>query len=292
MSDIESSDDEDQTALRRRIGSQGLPEFHSVGIETLTNDRGETSSQLRIGSQVPRESEIAEVENPTTDHAEPSGQRRIGFQVPQEPEIAEVETRRPGRAFFRPMHKVLPLMLKGNTEHYIPVVVSMGPYHHGKPELSLAEGFKPKALDLFLMGGSDTLNLEFYYDIVLEMVGEIRNCYERRSVERYSEHELARMLLFDACFIIIYMESGIPEPVPEPGMYGPQTLKAHRGMTMGQHLGLATLANVLRDMFLLENQIPFRVVKRLVDLRFGEAEGEMLLNRLVSESQLYLKVLS
>ncbi|KAL0456106.1 UNVERIFIED_CONTAM: hypothetical protein Slati_0949800 [Sesamum latifolium] len=299
MADIEFSDDDDETTLRRRIGSQVLPEFVTVDIETLTTDRAETSSQRLIGfQQVPPEPEIVEVETSTTDRAETISQRRSGFQIPPEPEIDEVgtsndrgESSRPERPSKR-IQKVPPLLLneKENTEYYIPAVVSVGPYHHGKPELSLAEGFKPKALDLFVMGGRQ--NMEFYYDRVVEMVGEIRNCYEGRSVDAYSDHDLVRMVLLDACFIIVHMELSIPEPVPEPDMYRPQTLKEHKGMTMVQHLGPLTLANVLRDMFLLENQIPFRVVKLLISLRYGNSEGEMLLNRLVFESYFYLKVLS
>ncbi|KAL0377202.1 UNVERIFIED_CONTAM: hypothetical protein Scaly_0837800 [Sesamum calycinum] len=327
MADLEFSDDEDETTLRGRIRSQVLPEFVTVEIKTSTTDRAETSSQRRIGFQVPPEPEIVEVETSTTDPAETSSQRRNGFQAPPEPEIVEVETsitdhvetssqRRVGfqvppepeiveegtsndrgyetsrrrQAWLRRIQKVPPLLLKEkkNTEDYIPAVVSLGPYHHGKPELSLAEGFKPKALDLFVMGGRQ--NLEFYYDKVLEVVGEIRNCYERRSVEAYSDHELARMVLLDACFIINHIEISIPEA----DMYRPQmpALKEHKGMTMVQHLGPLTCANVLRDMFLLENQIPFRVVKLLMNLRYGNNEGEMLLNRLVFESYFCLKVLS
>ncbi|KAL0413644.1 UNVERIFIED_CONTAM: hypothetical protein Sradi_1566100 [Sesamum radiatum] len=328
MADVEFSDDEDETTLRRRIGSHVLPEFVTVEIETLTTDRAgtsslrrsgfqvppqpeivevetsttdraETSSQRRSGFQVRPEPKIVEVETSTTDRSETSSQRRSGFQVPPEPEIIEVgitsndigETRRPGWPGKR-IQKVPPLLLKKkeNTEDYIPAVVSVGPYHHGKPELSLAEGFKPKALDLFVMGGRQ--NLEFYYDRVLEMVGEIKNCYERRSVQGYSDHELARMVLLDACFIIVHMELSIPEPLPERDMYRPQTLKEHKRMTMVQHLGLLIVANVLRDMFLLENQIPLRVVKILINLRYGNSEGQMLLNRLVFESYFSLKFLS
>ncbi|KAK4424874.1 hypothetical protein Salat_1681000 [Sesamum alatum] len=235
--------------------------------------------------------EVVQVDEAT--EAEYENLQRSGFQVPPEPEIVEVETSndrndetsRPGRVYCRRLiQKVPPLLLKekNNTEDYIPVAVSVGPYHHGKPELRLAEGFKPKALDLFVMGGGQ--NLEFCYDRVLEVIGEIKNCYEHPTGFYYSDHELARMMLLDACFIIIHMELSIPEPVPEPDMYRPQTLKEHKGLAMVQQLGALTLATVLRDLFLLENQIPFLVVKLLINWRYGNNEGELLLNRLVFES--------
>ncbi|KAL0377215.1 UNVERIFIED_CONTAM: hypothetical protein Scaly_0839100 [Sesamum calycinum] len=39
---------------------------------------------------------------------------------------------------------------------------------------------------------------------------------------------------------------------------------------------------VLRDLFLLENQIPFEIVKDLIKLRYGEGAGEALVNRFLN----------
>ena len=62
------------------------------------------------------------------------------------------------------------------------------------------------------------------------------------------------MMFLDGCFVLQFMYS---------------TAKNNRGyMGMKSH----TIAFVRRDMFLLENQLPFLVLKALMSLRFKEDE--------------------
>ncbi|KAL0456075.1 UNVERIFIED_CONTAM: hypothetical protein Slati_0946700 [Sesamum latifolium] len=115
--------------------------------------------------------------------------------------IAGIETSnsRGERQPRRVMQKVPSLLLdeEKNREDYIPKAVSVGPYHHGKAELSLAEAFKPKAVEMFVYGGE--LSRDFYYTKVFERIGEIKSCYEEGSTDAYSDRKLAEMMLYDAC---------------------------------------------------------------------------------------------
>ncbi|KAK4406312.1 hypothetical protein Sango_0637700 [Sesamum angolense] len=220
---------------------------------------------------------MAEVE---TSNGEGDGQPQRGSQSPPEVLQIVVQTRLLWRLRRRIFHKVPPLLLteEKNRQEYLPKVVSIGPYHHGKSELSLAEAFKPTALDLFVLGGGRTGR--FYYDKVLEVIGEIRSCYEERSTDAYSDSKLAEMMLLDACFIIIYIETSMPLEREPREMHGhEERLMMQKMLTVVQDLGLLTLAIVLRDLFLLENQIPLPILNLLIDLRYGNGAGEMLLNR-------------
>ncbi|KAI3448831.1 hypothetical protein Pfo_005496 [Paulownia fortunei] len=209
-----------------------------------------------------------------------------GSQVPPPPELENVQTQtsnEKGETSYQPgarrrIQKVPIVLLKEekNRDDYFPKVVSIGPYHHGKPELHLTEAFKPKALDLFVLGGQH--NLEFYRDKVLEKIHDTRESYQQQSTDTYSDHDLARMMLLDACFIIIHMEASTPEPEKQE----PEPLVLVKRSSLIQHLGMLTGAIVNRDLFLLENQVPFFIVKLLIRLRYERDEGEKLLNRFMN----------
>ncbi|KAL0456080.1 UNVERIFIED_CONTAM: hypothetical protein Slati_0947200 [Sesamum latifolium] len=112
-----------------------------------------------------------------------------------------------GRARRRIIQKVPSLLLteEKNRQEYIPKVVSIGPYHHGKPELRLGEAFKADAVDMIVLG--DVERREYYRAQVLERIGEIRSCYVAHSTDEYSDDALAEMVLRDCCFIIIQIMS-------------------------------------------------------------------------------------
>lgn len=175
----------------------------------------------------------------------------------------------------RKIQKVPPLLLeeKKNEKDYYPKVVSIGPYHHGKPELASVEAFKPIAVDWFVSNKSR----EFYYNSIFEIISDIQSCYEQHpSIKKYLDDAayLAEMMLRDAAFIIIYMEIYVPAP-------GSSTRSKYDALI--GHLGMLTVAILLRDLFfLLENQIPLRVVKLLITLKYGAGEDEKLIHRYIN----------
>ncbi|KAL0377213.1 UNVERIFIED_CONTAM: hypothetical protein Scaly_0838900 [Sesamum calycinum] len=280
MINVEIFDEEGGTSDQRQKGSQVPTEYVVNEVETSSDNEGETIDRppSNESDQVPTPViQMAEVE---TSNGEGDQQPQSGSQAPPEVlQIVIVQTPLPWRPIRRKFHKVPPLLLteEKKRQDYIPKVVSIGPYHHGKSELSFAEAFKPTALNLFVSGGGRTRR--FYYNRVLEEIGEIRSCYEEGSTDAYSDCKLAKMMLLDACFIIIHIESGTP-PEGEPEMHGHE----HRSkvMTTVEHLGLLTSAIVLRDLFLLENQIPLSILNLLIDLRYGNGAGEKLLNRFMN----------
>ncbi|XP_027151910.1 UPF0481 protein At3g47200-like [Coffea eugenioides] len=167
-----------------------------------------------------------------------------------------------------PMQKVPPLLRldKNNQQDYDPLVVCLGPYHHGKEELQSAEEFKLIALEMFVAdSGHDVL---FFYFKVLQLVNDARNCYFEDSTKKYDDEKFAQMMLLDACFIINDIIS---------------RCKSGANFYITRYcLGDLASAIVLRDMFLLENQIPFWLLKFLMCLRCGKQEGEEMLNEFLN----------
>lgn len=159
----------------------------------------------------------------------------------------------------RKMHRVLPqLMQQQHIDNlYDPILVSLGPYHHGRPELQPAQDLKPLCLDWFASGSEQ--NKAFYYNKINEKIDEIRDCYaEAWILEKYDDEELTRMMLLDGCFIINYMASRI---------------QTSTNMNWDNHLGLAAGPITVRDLVKIENQVPFMVIKLLLSSQVGR-DGE------------------
>ncbi|KAI3772641.1 hypothetical protein L6452_03831 [Arctium lappa] len=166
----------------------------------------------------------------------------------------------------RRIGKVPPLLIKGekgrrNQDYYEPAVISLGPYHHNRPDLAQAEKYKLITLEEFSYNSKK--KIDYLYNKVFEVVHDARKCYIDGSTDDYNDEEFNRMMLRDACFVLFFIEC--------------LSLSNKKMLLHNEYLGALGFANVVRDIFLLENQIPFVVVKVLLDLRF-EDKGEEILN--------------
>ncbi|KAL0428486.1 UNVERIFIED_CONTAM: hypothetical protein Slati_3023400 [Sesamum latifolium] len=168
----------------------------------------------------------------------------VSIQIIPSPNESPVRRRR--------IHKV-PRPLRMNNEHvYDPVVLSLGPYRHGRPQFRQVEEFKAEILNRFV---SDTAAKDkgFFYNKILERIDEIRSCYEDDSTAVFSDEALAEMILLDACFTIYYLQS--------------EYIDYHS-------LGISVVSFMFRDFLMLENQIPLWTIRLLIDLKYGKDKGE------------------
>ncbi|GAA0183777.1 hypothetical protein LIER_31131 [Lithospermum erythrorhizon] len=171
------------------------------------------------------------------------------------------------------MHKVAPLFRNEERSNkiYDPLVVSLGPYHHGKLELQLAQRYKSTAVQLFVSRSGQTI--EFFQNKILEVIDDVRSCYFEGSTDNFSDSELAEMMLQDSCFLLNYIEL----------CKGSDDIRKTRIYTsMINHLDRLTLNLTLRDLFLLENQIPYSILTLLMYLRYGTSKGEAMLSKFIS----------
>ncbi|KAL3341736.1 hypothetical protein AABB24_025982, partial [Solanum stoloniferum] len=153
-----------------------------------------------------------------------------------------------------PLMQMVPLLMKEeNKEDYEPKVVSFGPYHHGNEKLKFVEDFKPTAVQKFI---GDDMNEAVFIGVILGKIENVKKCYLEEITCGYTDIQLAQMMLRDGCLILNY--------------FGPNAAdKSIKESETANHLGIAVYSSIRRDMYLLENQIPFLILEILVALRYN-----------------------
>ncbi|XP_059309799.1 UPF0481 protein At3g47200-like [Lycium ferocissimum] len=154
----------------------------------------------------------------------------------------------------------VPLFMRLETQDnddFDPKVVSLGPYHHGKPELKFVEDFKPKALQMFIHGSNKDVN--FFLEQIHEGIEHARSCYLEEFTNKYNDYDFSRMMLLDACFVLNLMERETRD----------FSQCWSKDQYMAYYLGTGVDTLIRRDMLLLENQVPFQILKLLFNSRFG-----------------------
>ena len=106
----------------------------------------------------------------------------------------------------RPKIQKVPEMLreiKSNEKCYDPLVVSIGPYHHGSPGLQLVEKHKfPMTRQSVMESGK---GIDVVYSKLVEVAGNARKCYAEGSTQEFDDEAFARMMFLDGCFILQFM---------------------------------------------------------------------------------------
>ncbi|KAL9689263.1 hypothetical protein QQ045_033698 [Rhodiola kirilowii] len=100
--------------------------------------------------------------------------------------------------------KVLQSLIEINgTKTYHPQIVSIGPYHHNKPDLQMIQEIKWTYLKSLVTRTQETLNLglEDYLRAIHPLESKARACYSEQLV-RYTVDEFVEMMELDGCFII------------------------------------------------------------------------------------------
>jgi hypothetical protein len=132
-------------------------------------------------------------------------------------------------------------------DRYIaPSFVALGPYHHGLPQLQEVEEVKHAAAHYFCMQSGKSV--EEVHGKILSVAGEARGCYAEDAVSGFSHAEFAAMMFLDGCFLLRYLYDF---------MYADSSLFANPAV-------LSTGPCMLRDIFMLENQLPWLVLEVLM----------------------------
>ncbi|KAK9170468.1 hypothetical protein Syun_002608 [Stephania yunnanensis] len=150
------------------------------------------------------------------------------------------------------IYKVPQSLVCINHNAYHPQIVSIGPYHKGKPNLDIIQEHKWKFLGSLLSRTRNDhgLELEDYFRVVKSLETKIR--------ESYSEHielgtdELVEIMVLDGCFVVeLFRIMGglIAIDSSDPIFVVPWVFPC-----------------LARDLVRLENQIPFFVLEALFDL--------------------------
>ena len=91
--------------------------------------------------------------------------------------------------------------IKSNKKCYDPLVVSIGPYHHGKPELEPMEKFKI----LFAKQYAEKSKVPVFelYEKVAAV--DARKCYAEGTTECFDDKSFAKMMFLDGCFVLQFI---------------------------------------------------------------------------------------
>jgi hypothetical protein len=140
------------------------------------------------------------------------------------------------------------ILYRHNKKAYIPDAFSIGPLHHGCPNLKATEKIKAKYLQVLISRSpSPNTMLRTLIKSIMEVEKEARECYAE-AID-YSPEELVRILVIDGCFLIeLFSRNANMEFTEEDD---PIFTKS----CMRQFL--------CHDLILLENQVPWMVLEIL-----------------------------
>ncbi|KAG5609524.1 hypothetical protein H5410_020805 [Solanum commersonii] len=110
-----------------------------------------------------------------------------------------------------------------------------------KLQLNVVEDFTPKTLEMFIHGSNK--KQDFFLEEILREIGDFRSCYLEEFVNKYNDYEFARIC----------------------SMTRSNTIK---------HLVIVVYLITRCDLYLLKNQVPFRVLKLLVKLRYDDDQDD------------------
>ncbi|TKY46089.1 UPF0481 protein [Spatholobus suberectus] len=130
-----------------------------------------------------------------------------------------------------------------NPKAHTPLVVSIGPFHYNDSTLKPMEEVKLKYLRRFL-NRNKHLSISSLFARLIEKEKLIRSCYAGPIA--YNSNDFLRMILVYACFIIEHF------------------LRIYTGLDFTERdllSELPVLNNVIQDLTLLENQLPFLVLE-------------------------------
>ncbi|KAL6324747.1 hypothetical protein AAG906_017087 [Vitis piasezkii] len=141
----------------------------------------------------------------------------------------------------------VPQLLRGTHDFeklYEPRIISIGPYHHGKPHLQPVETIKLQYAQKFLADSDQ--NIEALFTKIGSNIEALRKCYDKIPTD---DEELAWMMLLDGCFLLQFIRSR------EDGST----------VDLSNVLRIHQINFVEQDLFLLENQLPFGVLQLIFE---------------------------
>ncbi|KAH9625403.1 hypothetical protein KSS87_008193 [Heliosperma pusillum] len=150
---------------------------------------------------------------------------------------------------------------------YVPEIISFGPYHRGEEWLAETEKHKWRCLKKMLQRVEQ--DVDVYLVEMKKLEAEVRACYQEPVI--LDSNAFVEMLVLDGCFMLEFLrvhKLGLMEL--EYNFDDPLFSKS-------------TITHVIaRDMIKLENQLPIIVLKRLLEIQYGESiSDDTLIPKLV-----------
>ena len=127
-----------------------------------------------------------------------------------------------------------------------PSVVSIGPYYYKHKNLRKAQKLKSLQAEKFIKESNQGRN--DLYDKIKTETPQLKKCYDNLEISKYTDNQLATMFLLDGCFLLHFIKCSSEED-------------GFSNLDFTNH----EIAYIKQDLFLLENQLPYKVLKLLLE---------------------------
>ncbi|XP_061993931.1 UPF0481 protein At3g47200-like [Rosa rugosa] len=147
----------------------------------------------------------------------------------------------------KPKIQRVPHMLRDHVnfeEKYEPRVIAIGPLHHGEARYEAGEKFKSELTEKFI--GDSGCQGELMHKIIEDNINELRDYYDWAATESYTDKALADLLFLDGCATLQFIYSFINNELASFRIPREQVASAEQ------------------DLFLVENQLPYMVLRLLM----------------------------
>ncbi|CAL4980646.1 unnamed protein product [Urochloa decumbens] len=167
-----------------------------------------------------------------------------------------------------------------NRKVYKPRVVSLGPFHHGDPELAPMEEHKQRALRHLLRRANQRPRL------LPELVASVEEVAEELESAYYPDlgdwwrgeegrERFLEMMVVDGCFLLEVMRAADLHAKIAGDDYAPDDpVFSHHGVVY-------MVPYIRRDMLMLENQVPLLLLQKLVAVETAKPPNSDVINRMV-----------
>ncbi|KAM1189342.1 hypothetical protein ACFX2J_025025 [Malus domestica] len=166
-------------------------------------------------------------------------------------------------------------LLASDPDSYTPQEVAIGPYHYLRPELYEMERYKVAAAKR-TQKNLQCLKFQNLVDQLIKLEPRIRACYHKYL--DFNGETLGWMMAIDASFLLEMVQVyGAKEGKILTRVSSKMSrLVDYSGSNSAHH-------SILRDLVMLENQIPLFVLRKMLEFRFQSLEtaDEMLLSMLM-----------
>ncbi|KAK8483471.1 hypothetical protein V6N13_144325 [Hibiscus sabdariffa] len=156
-------------------------------------------------------------------------------------------------------------LLSSDPDSYSPQLVAIGPYHYWRPELHEMERYKIDAAKRTQKNLVNNLQLEDLVEQLQRLAPKIRACYHK--LLNFSNETLCWMLAIDASFLLEFLQIYAMKE-------GKLLTRVSSSMShLVDYAGRKPAHNaILRDIMMLENQIPLFVLRKMLQVQSASLE--------------------
>ncbi|WOL10662.1 UPF0481 protein [Canna indica] len=155
-------------------------------------------------------------------------------------------------------------LLQIKPEAFYPQLFALGPYHHHRAELRDTERYKISAAKRVQQDLKD-VSFDQLIDHLIKIDHQLRAPYERYL--NFTAETLAWMMAIDGCFLLEFFKNHNQRECKVQGYASP-----------------STKYRIIRDVMMLENQIPFAALRKILEFQNSSTEAATkALNEFVQE---------